>query len=49
MSAPFSPEAMAAIQAANALGLSSLRADVPQTLSEWAPEHFLLAGQSSHQ
>ena len=36
MSAPLSPEAMAAIQAAAALGLSSLRADAPQTLSEWA-------------
>lgn len=49
MSAPLSSEAMAAIQAAAALGLSSLRADVPQTLSEWAAEHFLLAGESSHQ
>ena len=44
-----SPEAMVAIQAAAALGLSSLRADAPQTLSEWAAEHFLLAGESSHQ
>ena len=35
MSAPLSPEAMTAIQAAAALGLSSLRADAPQTLSEW--------------
>ena len=49
MSAPLSPEAMAAIQAAAAPGLSSLRADAPQTLSEWAAEHFLLAGESSHQ
>lgn len=49
MSAPLSPEAMAAIQAPNALGLYSLRADAPQTLSEWAAEHFLLAGESSHQ
>ncbi len=49
MSAPLSSEAMVAIQAAAALGLSSLRADAPQTLSEWAAEHFLLAGESSHQ
>ncbi len=49
MSAPLSPEAMAAIQAAAALGLSSLRVDMPQTLSEWAAEHLLLAGESSHQ
>ncbi|MEG1065512.1 phage terminase large subunit family protein, partial [Comamonas sp.] len=49
MSAPFSFEATAAMQAAAALGLSSLRADAPQTLSEWAAEHFLLAGESSHQ
>lgn len=42
-------EAMEAIKAAAALGLSSMRAEAPQTLSEWAAEHFLLAGESSHQ
>src|SRR5450830_1168919 len=31
------------------LGLDSLRAEVPQRLSEWASEHFKLAGESSHQ
>lgn len=31
------------------LGLDSLRAEVPQRLSEWAAEHFRLAGESSHQ
>ena len=49
MSAPLSREAISAIQAAAQLGLSSLRADAPQTLSEWAADHFLLAGESSHQ
>ena len=49
MSAPLSREAIAAIQAALQLGLSSLRAEQPQTLSEWAAENFLLAGESSHQ
>ncbi|MGE6213773.1 phage terminase large subunit family protein [Comamonas aquatica] len=42
-------EAVAAIQSATELGLSSLRAEVPQTLSEWAAAHFILAGESSHQ
>lgn len=42
-------EAMEAIKAAAALGMSSMRAEAPQTLSEWAAEHFLLAGESSHQ
>lgn len=49
MSAPLSREAISAIQAAAQLGLSSLRADAPQTLSEWAADNFLLAGESSHQ
>ncbi|WP_312593971.1 phage terminase large subunit family protein [Comamonas terrigena] len=49
MNAPLTKEAMAAIKAAVSLGLSSLRAEVPQTLSEWAAEHFILAGESSHQ
>lgn len=38
-----------AITAAVALGLSSLRAEPPQRLSDWACEHFRLAGESSHQ
>ena len=37
------------MQTATELGLSSLRAEVPQTLSEWAAAHFILAGESSHQ
>lgn len=49
MGAPLSPEAVAAIKSAVALGLSSMRAEVPQTLSEWAAQHFILAGESSHQ
>ncbi len=49
MNAPLTKEAMAAIKAAVSLGLSSLRAEVPQTLSEWAAEHFILASESSHQ
>lgn len=49
MSAAISPEAVKAIKDALRLGLSSLRADVPQTLSEWAAQHFILAGESSHQ
>ena len=49
MSAALSPEAVKAIKDALRLGLSSLRADVPQTLSEWAAQHFILAGESSHQ
>ncbi|GAB2704063.1 phage terminase large subunit family protein [Comamonas sediminis] len=49
MGAPLSPEAVAAIKSAVALGLSSMRAEVPQTLSEWAAHHFILAGESSHQ
>ena len=49
MSAPLSAEAIEAIKNAAALGLSSLKAEEPQTLSEWAREHFILAGESSHQ
>lgn len=49
MSAPLSKEALAAIKAAVSLGLGSLRADAPMSLSEWAAEHFILAGESSHQ
>lgn len=49
MGAPLSPEAVTAIKSAVALGLSSMRAEVPQTLSEWAAHHFILAGESSHQ
>lgn len=49
MSAPLSREAVTAISAAVAMGLQSLRAEAPQTLSEWAAAHFILAGESSHQ
>lgn len=44
-----SPEAIAAINAAVCLGLESLRAEIPQTLSQWAAANFVLAGESSHQ
>lgn len=30
-------------------GLASLRAEIPQPLSDWAAEHFVMAGDSSHQ
>jgi len=43
------PRTVAAINKALALGLDSLRAEVPQCLSDWAAEHFKLAGESSHQ
>lgn len=39
----------AAIKSATRLGLESLRAEVPQRLSDWAADHFKLAGESSHQ
>lgn len=42
------PETAAAIKAAVRLGLESLRAEAPQRLSDWAREHFKLAGESSH-
>lgn len=38
-----------AIGRAAALGLESLRALPPMKLSEWAAQHFVLAGESSHQ
>lgn len=38
-----------AIEASVASGMSSLRADPPMRLSEWAEENFKLAGESSHQ
>jgi phage terminase large subunit GpA-like protein len=38
-----------AITKSVALGLDSMRAQIPQTLSEWAQENFVLAGESSHQ
>lgn len=44
-----SREAAQAIKNAVALGLESLRAEVPMKLSEWAAKHFVLAGESSHQ
>lgn len=49
MNAPLAKEALAAIMAAVGMGLESLRAEPPQTLSQWAAENFLLAGESSHQ
>lgn len=49
MNAPLSKETIKAIKEAVALGLESLRADEPQSLSQWAAEHFKLAGESSHQ
>lgn len=49
MAERLSGEALLAVTAATELGLSSLRAEVPQTLSEWAAAHFILAGESSHQ
>jgi phage terminase large subunit GpA-like protein len=44
-----SRETLRAVGRAVALGLGSLRAEVFQTLSEWAPDNFKLAGESSHQ
>ena len=44
-----SRETLRAIGRAVGLGLSSLRAEVFQTLSEWAVDNFKLAGESSHQ
>ena len=38
-----------AIVAAVRSGMASLRADPPMRLSDWAREHFVLAGESSHQ
>lgn len=49
MNAPLSKEALKEIKAAVRLGLDSLRAEAPQRLSEWAADHFKLAGESSHQ
>lgn len=43
------PRTAVAIKAAVRLGMDSLRADVPQRLSDWAAQHFELAGESSHQ
>ncbi|GAB1389853.1 MAG: hypothetical protein AMXMBFR78_11290 [Rubrivivax sp.] len=43
------PQTRQAILAAMDAGLSGLRAEPPQRLSEWAAEHFRLAGESSHQ
>jgi len=44
-----SRETFTAVLHAVGLGLGSLRAEVFQTLSEWAADHFKLAGESSHQ
>jgi len=43
------PNTLAAVKAATRLGLESLRAEVPQRLSDWAAANFKLAGESSHQ
>lgn len=42
-------EAREAIRRAVRLGMEPLQADPPQNLSEWAADHFQLAGESSHQ
>ncbi|WGT64988.1 phage terminase large subunit family protein [Variovorax paradoxus] len=49
MAAHVSRETFRAVGKAVGLGLSSLRAEVFQTLSEWAADNFKLAGESSHQ
>lgn len=43
------PGTRAAVGKAVREGLSSLRAEPPQRLSDWAHENFKLAGESSHQ
>ena len=43
------PATQSAIKSAARLGLESLRAEVPQRLSDWAAANFKLAGESSHQ
>jgi terminase, large subunit len=48
-SPPFEHQTVSAVGAAVRTGLASLRAEVPMRLSEWAREHFKLAGESSHQ
>ena len=40
---------LTAVKAAARLGLESLRAEVPQRLSDWAHGNFRMAGESSHQ
>lgn len=42
-------DAAQSIKSAILLGLSSLRAEVPQQLGDWARDNFKLAGESSHQ
>lgn len=42
-------ETRSAIRASVRLGLDSLKAEPPQRLSDWARDHFKLAGESSHQ
>ncbi|MCV2365542.1 phage terminase large subunit family protein [Paucibacter sp. DJ1R-11] len=42
-------DTLRAVGEAVRLGMGSLRADPPQRLSDWAREHFKLAGESSHQ
>lgn len=43
------PETRAALLTATSSGMASLRADPPQNLSDYARDHFKLAGESSHQ
>ena len=44
-----SRETAAAIKAAVRMGLDGLKAEQRQRLSDWAADHFRLAGESSHQ
>lgn len=46
---PVSRETLDAAIGAVRIGLSGLRAEAFQRLSDWAAEHFKLAGESSHQ
>jgi len=43
------PATLASVKAAVRTGMESMRADVPQRLSDWATDNFKLAGESSHQ
>lgn len=42
-------ETLLAVCDAVRAGLGILKAETPQTLAEWAPRNFMLAGESSHQ
>jgi len=43
------PATLASVKAAVRTGMESMRAEVPQRLSDWATDNFKLAGESSHQ